>query len=102
MYKAGVNVIRVNFSHADYENSARIADIVHKLNEAGITKLALLGDLKGPEIRTGDYEGSKTYKKGEIFNIWIDPSKVSGQDQFCDYPYFVEDIMVDDIVKIES
>lgn len=102
MYKAGVNVIRVNFSHADYENSRRIADIVHRLNDAGTTKLALLGDLKGPEIRTGDYEGTRTYKKGEKFNIRIDASKVSGQDQFCDYPYFVEDIAIGDIVKIES
>lgn len=102
LYDSGVNVIRVNFSHADYKNSERIAEIVHRNNKAGITKLSLLWDLKGPEIRTGDYEGTKIYKQGDIFNIWIDASKVSGQDQFCDYPYFVEDIQVWDVVKIES
>ena len=102
LYKAGVNVIRINFSHADYDNSSRIIDIVHRLNSQGITKLALLWDLKWPEIRTGDYEGNKTYQKGDTFKIRIDGSKVSGNDQFCDYPYFVEDSNIGDIVKIES
>jgi pyruvate kinase len=51
LYKAGVNMIRINFSHADYENTSRIVEIVQKLNANDTTKLALLGDLKGPEIR---------------------------------------------------
>jgi len=46
LYKAGVNVIRINFSHADYENTSRIVEIVKRLNKEGITKLGLLGDLK--------------------------------------------------------
>ena len=51
LYKSGVNVVRINFSHADYENTSRIVEIVQRLNKEGKTKLALLGDLKGPEIR---------------------------------------------------
>jgi pyruvate kinase len=49
-------MIRINFSHADYENTARIVEIVQRLNANDTVKLALLGDLKGPEIRLGDYE----------------------------------------------
>lgn len=60
-------------------------------------------DTKGPEIRTGDYEGTKSYVKGDVFNIYVDASKVSGdKDQFCDYPYLLEDIAVGGIIKIES
>ena len=33
LYKAGVNVIRINFSHADYENTSRIVEIVKRLNK---------------------------------------------------------------------
>ena len=33
LYKSGVNVLRFNFSHADYENASRCAEIVHRLNK---------------------------------------------------------------------
>lgn len=88
-------MIRINFSHADYENTSRIVEIVKRLNAADTVKLALLGDLKGPEIRLGDYEGVKTYKKGDAFKIYVDKNHAcEGLDQFCDYPYLVEDVAV--------
>lgn len=46
LYKAGVNVLRFNFSHADYENTEKVANIVHRLNKDGVTKLGLLLDTK--------------------------------------------------------
>jgi len=98
-----VTVVRINFSHADYENTARIVEIVHRLNKEGQTKLALLGDLKGPEIRLGDYEGTKSYKKGDIFKIFVDNNATFGElDQYCDYPYLVEDLQIGHVIKIES
>ena len=103
LYKAGINVLRFNFSHADYENAERIVKLVKELNAKQITKLGLLLDTKGPEIRTGDYEGTKSYVKGDVFKIFVDASKVSGdKDQFCDYPYLIEDIKIGGIIKIES
>ena len=103
LYKAWVNVIRINFSHADYENTLRIVEIVKKLNKEGITKLGLLGDLKWPEIRLGDYEGAKTYKKGDNFNIFVDKNlPCEGLDQFCDYPYLLEDVAIGQTIRIES
>lgn len=103
LYKSWVNLIRINFSHADYENTARIVDIVKKLNKKGTTKLALLWDLKGPEIRLGDYEGAKSYKKWDLFKIVVDDGITLGdQDQFCDYPYLVDDLQVGHVLKIES
>lgn len=103
LYKAGVNVLRFNFSHADYDNTAKVAAMVHKLNKEGTTKLGLLLDTKGPEIRTGDYEGLKSYIKGDIFNFYVDMSKATGEkDLACDYPYLVEDLEVGHVIKIES
>lgn len=42
----GVNIIRFNFSHADYESAEIIANRIHMLNEAGRTSLSLLLDTK--------------------------------------------------------
>lgn len=103
LYKAGVNVLRFNFSHADYDNTAKVAAIVHRLNKAGITKLGMMLDTKGPEIRTGDYEGLKHYEKGDVFKIFVDNAKVKDEkDLACDYPYLVEDLNVGDIIRIDS
>jgi len=104
LYQAWVNVLRFNFSHADYDNAAKVWQIVKQFNKENKTKLWLMLDTKWPEIRTGDYNGTKTYTKWDIFNIYVDKSKVSDdtQDQFCDYPFLLEDIEVWGIVKIES
>ncbi len=103
LYKAGVNVLRFNFSHADYDNASRCAEIVHRLNKEGVTKLGLLLDTKWPEIRTGDHEDLKNYEKGDVFKMFVDPSKVEGpQDLSCDYPYLIEDLNIGDVIKIES
>jgi pyruvate kinase len=103
LYKAGVNVLRFNFSHADYDNTKAVCDIVHRLNDEMTVKLGLLLDTKGPEIRTGDYEGLKTYAIGDVFNIYVDIAKVSGdKDQFCDYPYLIDDVQIGGLIKIES
>lgn len=103
LYKSGINALRFNFSHAAYEVTAEVAKMTKRLNEEKKTKLWLLLDTKWPEIRTGDYEWVKTYEKGDVFNIFVDAAKVSGEkDQFCDYPYLVEDMHVGDIIKIES
>jgi pyruvate kinase len=32
LYKAGINTIRFNFSHANHENSKKLADRIKKLN----------------------------------------------------------------------
>ena len=104
LYKAGVNVLRFNFSHADYDNAAKVGQIVKQFNKENKTKLGLMLDTKGPEIRTGDYTGTKIYNRWDIFNIYVDKSKVveNTQDQFCDYPFLLEDIEVWGIIKIES
>ena len=54
LYKAGVNIVRFNFSHANYEVASAIMTRIRKLNSEGKTNLSTLLDTKGPEIRTGD------------------------------------------------
>lgn len=103
LYKNWVNCLRFNFSHADYENAARVADIVHRLNQEEKVKLSLMLDTKWPEIRTGDYEWVKAYQKWDIFKIFVDKNIPLGeQDLFCDYPFLLEDINIWDFIKIES
>lgn len=50
---AGVDIVRVNFSHASYEQYSRIKKLIDKYNEKSERKIGLLLDLQGPRIRVG-------------------------------------------------
>ena len=53
MIDAGVNVFRINFSHADYTDVNEKINIIRELNaEFGYTT-SILADLQGPKLRVG-------------------------------------------------
>jgi pyruvate kinase len=68
MIRAGVDVVRLNFSHgtaADHEGRARV---VKELSSKVGRTVAILCDLQGPKIRVGRFkEGKVTLEKGQPF-----------------------------------
>ena len=57
LHKEGMNVVRINMSHANHKSALSIISKVNKINsslENGLTPIAVLLDTQGPEIRTGD------------------------------------------------
>lgn len=73
LVKAGMNVMRLNFSHGSHkEHEAKIKRLV-EINRELKTNVAILLDTKGPEIRTGDFVGGETeFKKGQISTICVE------------------------------
>ena len=64
---AGMNVMRCNFSHGDFEEHGAKMQTLREVNKELGTNVAILLDTKGPEIRTGDFVGGKTeFKKGQV------------------------------------
>jgi len=53
LVKAGVNIFRVNFSHATYAQYRRIKKNVEKINKNREEKIKIIQDLQGPRIRIG-------------------------------------------------
>ncbi|MBN2884902.1 pyruvate kinase [Patescibacteria group bacterium] len=70
LFKAGVNMLRVNFSHASYEQFKRIKKIVDQYNLSADEKVSLMLDLQGPRIRVGTMpEGGILMLKDEVYNF---------------------------------
>jgi pyruvate kinase len=70
LFKAGVNILRVNFSHASYEQFKRIKKIVNGYNLNANEKISLILDLQGPRIRVGIMpEGGILMLKDQIYNF---------------------------------
>lgn len=65
---AGMNVVRLNFSHGSHEeHAAVIADVRRTAQELGVM-ISILQDLPGPKVRTGDFApgtSSITLKTGD-------------------------------------
>lgn len=57
MILAGLDVVRLNFSHGDYESHAAVIKHVRELSHELDVPVAVLGDLRGPRIRVGEIEG---------------------------------------------
>jgi len=53
MLDEGVNVFRINFSHANYDDVKERIQMIRELNEEFGYNAAILGDLQGPKLRVG-------------------------------------------------
>lgn len=59
MIDAGVNVVRLNFSHGTAEDHIRAASLVRELAQERRRPIGVLCDLQGPKIRIGKFENNK-------------------------------------------
>ncbi|WP_339888766.1 pyruvate kinase [uncultured Flavobacterium sp.] len=53
MIEAGVNVFRINFSHADYTDVSERITMIRELNKEHGFTTSILADLQGPKLRVG-------------------------------------------------
>ncbi|MCL1807093.1 MAG: pyruvate kinase [Oscillospiraceae bacterium] len=73
MVRAGMDTARINFSHADYEDTRRRVEALRKICGEEGRQVALLADTKGPEIRLGKFEGGRTeLTEGSTFTLVSD------------------------------
>ena len=74
LHKAGMNVARINMSHATHTDAQNIIDLVQQINsEQSVDHgpIGLLLDTQGPEIRTGINQSDMDLTVGDIVNLTI-------------------------------
>ncbi len=68
MIRAGVDVMRLNFSHGSAQDHIDRAALVRQVAKRVGKEVALMTDLQGPKIRVGKFEGGKTMlEAGQVF-----------------------------------
>lgn len=106
LYRAWANVVRLNYSHTDYDYFAWIINNVKELNESWKTNLWILTDTKGPEIRTKKIDEKIEISEWEIFflstlekekNVWNEKKLI-----VCDYEYILSDLEIWHIIDIDT
>lgn len=69
MIDAGVNVFRVNFSHADYADVSEKINIIRSLNDEFGYTTAILADLQGPKLRVGVMKEDVVVHPGDLITF---------------------------------
>ena len=105
LVNAGMNVMRLNFSHGDFaEHSVRIQNI-RKVSENLSKKIAVLLDTKGPEIRTIKLENGDDVMLtvGQEFTFTTDTSVIGDSTRVAvTYPGFAKDLNEGAIILVDD
>jgi len=100
---AGVDVVRLNFSHGSAQDHIQRAEIVRAIAAKLNRPIGVLCDLQGPKIRIGKFEqGSITLKMGDLFVL--DADCVMG-DQYhvgLDYKTLPQEVAADMMLLLDD
>ena len=102
---AGMNVMRMNFSHGDHEEQGFRIKNIKALNEEMGWNIAIALDTKGPEIRTGYLKDDKPVDlvAGNIIRITMDYSYLGDENKVAiSYPGLYNDLQVGNTVLFED
>jgi len=103
MLSAGVDVVRMNFSHGTKDDHVQRATLVRDVSRELGRTVGIMVDLQGPKIRIGKFEGGKVVlKKGDTFVL--DAScQMGNQDRVgLDYKELPNDVRVADVLLLDD
>ena len=103
LIQAGVNVFRVNFSHAIHSEIKQTVKDIRDVSSLLNRHISILGDLQGPKIRLGIVEEEVIIKKGDTISI---TTKIIEQGNGAlvsiNYPDFPKDVSENETVLIDD
>ncbi len=100
---AGIDAVRLNFSHSDYEFFEKTFEAIHTACSKTNVPLAVLVDLQGPKIRVGNLEEpSVLLLTGNLIEITINDIKGNEKIISTSYKSLVQDAKIGDRVLIND
>lgn len=106
LIRAGADVCRINMAHATHDWTRGIVKTIRQAAENAGRDIAIMMDVKGPEIRTGDLPTPLELQPGEVFDFTVKPGGGSESEEVrsvnVNYRDLVNDIKVGDTVLVDS
>lgn len=103
MVLAGMNVARINFSHATDEEKENVVSSVKKVRELTNENIAILYDTKGPEFRNGVLEnGEINLVAGNTIKIVKEDIIGTSEAFSVNHPEAIDSINIGDTVLLEN
>ena len=103
MITAGVNVVRLNFSHGKAQDHIDRANMVRQAALACGREVAIMADLQGPKIRIGKFENTRIQiENGDKFILDSDCTLGNQERVGLDYKALPRDVKVGDILLLND
>ena len=105
LIRAGVDVVRINFSHAGAAEQAERVKLVRDTAAKVGRYVGIIGDLQGPKIRVESFRsGSVVLKVGERFTLDTQMDPAAGDEQCVRVAYrdLVNDVGAGDVLLLDD
>ena len=106
LYNNGMNVARINMSHADHKSAKSIIDRIHKINadpKSRFGPIGILLDTQGPEIRTGDTNITQDLKVGDEVTLTVrDQVDVETSSIKINYKDLIESVIPGSRISVDN
>jgi len=102
MMESGVNVFRVNFSHAEYTDVEEKIKIIREINERRDFHVAILVDLQGPKLRVGKMVDKVKLNAGDTFTFTTEKCEGDSEKAFMTYQNFPKDVKVGEHILVDD
>jgi pyruvate kinase len=102
MITAGVNVFRINFSHANYDVVRQNVNTIRTLNKELNYNVAILADLQGPKLRVGLMQEDVILKAGDNFIFTTEKCEGTKDKAFMTYQHFPKDVKPGEHILVDD
>lgn len=104
MVKNGVNVFRINFSHADYDDVKEKVKIIRGLSESLDKNIGILADLQGPKLRVGTMKDDVVVSEGDqvVFATSGEPFEGTADRVYMNYEEFAKDVKAKERILLDD
>jgi pyruvate kinase len=104
MIRAGVNVVRLNFSHGKAQDHIDRARLVREAAQRAGREVAIMADLQGPKIRVGKFaEGKVFLEQGQKFILDAGRTELGDIDAVgLDYKSLPQEVKAGDVLLLND
>ena len=103
MILEGVDVFRINFSHADYDDASKRIELIRSISNKLKIHVSILADLQGPKLRVGEIKKNSIVKEGQIVTFSSSKSFIGdSQKAYMTYKNFATDVSAGEIILLDD
>ena len=105
LLEAGVDVVRINFSHGDWTDHKAQISMVREVSKKYGRQIGILGDLQGPKIRIDRFrDGAVTLQEGQSFvlDTALDPDSGTEKAVGVAYEGLADDVASGDVLLLDD
>ena len=102
LVQAGVDIFRINFSHADYDLVRKNVEMIREINKELGQSVGILGDLQGPKLRVGIVKEGSYLNPGDILTFTNEKIEGDSTRVYMTYQKFPQDVKPGEIIMIDD